>query len=86
MNKKEKKYTKHIKVYVQINTSQQFNLDYVKVLNDKKTLCVRCPQDFYEKKSYKDVPHSWMFYTNGVFLKDQPDYIYKTVTQNILPR
>lgn len=69
---------KNAKVYIRVMPSERMSWDYVKVLNDKKTIYVRALQDF--EKGYENrVPHYWNFSTDGVLYNLTQQDIYETI-------
>lgn len=76
-------YLKNVSVFAQIKPCKDFNSDHVKILIDKKSLCVRSVQDF-DKNKFNDTPHYHLFKTDGVFCNELPEDIYKTVTQDLI--
>lgn len=69
---------KNAKVYVRVMPLEKMCWDYIKILNDNKTVYVRALQDF--EKGYENrVPHYWNFHTDGVLYNFTQEDIYKTV-------
>lgn len=89
MNPKEynfyKKYKRNCKVFVQIKPSIESSWDNVKILEDRKSIYVRYPQDF-AKGNLKKEQNFWHFHTDGILYNSHPLEIYQIVTEGLLER
>lgn len=69
---------KNAQVFIRVMPQENMRWDYIKILNDNKTIYARALQDF--EKGYENrVPHYWNFCTDGVFYNLKQEDIYKTI-------
>lgn len=80
-----KRYRKNTKVFVQIKPTVSSNWDTVKLLEDRKSLYIRYPQDF-NKGNLKNIPNFWHFRTDGVLFNYHPLEVYQIITEGLIER
>ncbi|XP_064211060.1 kinesin-like protein KIF9 isoform X2 [Tribolium castaneum] len=76
----EKKYTK---IYFRLLPSETMAWDYLKILDDHKTIYIRCLQELNKAKE-SVVPTFWTFHSDQVFFNHTQKEIYDTITPDVL--
>ncbi|XP_044271982.1 kinesin-like protein KIF9 [Tribolium madens] len=75
----EKKYTK---IYFRLLPTEKMAWNYLKILDDHKTIYIRCLQEL--NKTKEAVPTFWTFHADQVFFNHTQKEIYDTITPDVL--
>lgn len=83
MGHNQKKNSKNIKIFYRILPQVDTNWEYLRVLDDMKTLYIRCLQDL-ECGNENCIPSYWTFETDGIFHNNSQQEIYDVVVSDTL--
>ncbi|RZC33974.1 Kinesin domain containing protein [Asbolus verrucosus] len=75
--------TKFTKVYFRIFPMERMVWDYVKILDDHKTIYIRCLQELAKSKE-NVIPTFWTFQTDQVFYNNSQKEVYDSVITDVL--
>lgn len=78
----EKKYTK---IYFRLLPSEKMIWDYLKILDDHKTIYIRCLQELNKSKE-NVIPTFWTFHSDHVFFNDTQKEIYNNIIPDVLEK
>ncbi|XP_017771755.1 PREDICTED: kinesin-like protein KIF9 [Nicrophorus vespilloides] len=74
---------KNTKVYFRFLPSIESNWDDFRILEDRKTLYVRCLQDFEKGREHLE-PSYWKFCTDGLLYNNSQEEIFNEITSDLL--
>nr|XP_022915962.1 kinesin-like protein KIF9 [Onthophagus taurus] len=83
MGKGSDRRCKTAKVYFRCTPTVDTSWEYVKILDNKKTMYVRCLQDFLPGND-NIIPNYWCFETDGVFYNDSQRDIFNLIMPDVL--
>lgn len=72
------------KIYFRIFPTEQMTWDYVKILNDHRTIYVRSLQELAKTNKKIQFPTFWTFKSDRVFYNESQTEIYNTTTDQII--
>lgn len=78
----ERKYTK---IYFRIFPMEKMLWDYLKILDDHRTIYIRCLQQLAKSKEHM-MPTFWTFRTDSVFFQNTQKQIYDGVMPEVLDK
>ncbi|KAL2718198.1 kinesin-like protein KIN-14G [Vespula squamosa] len=77
---------KNIKVFVRILPLEKICETCAKIDTEHKTICIRCLQDLYTRRSAIKNHIYWCFQTDGIFYNASQEEVYCATTKNLIEK
>nr|XP_050856647.1 kinesin-like protein KIF9 isoform X1 [Vespula vulgaris] len=77
---------KNIKVFVRILPLEKICETCAKIDTEHKTICIRCLQDLYTRRSAVKNHIYWCFQTDGIFYNASQEEVYCATTKNLIEK